>query len=44
MEGQEADYNEENDKEIDWGYLRKRARKFNLTEEVEEIYKNFSIT
>lgn len=30
-------------KEIDWSYLRKRARKFNLIEEVDEIYKRFSI-
>jgi len=30
-------------KEIDWSYLRKRAKKFNLTEEVEEIYERFSI-
>jgi len=30
-------------KEIDWSYLRKRAKKFNVTEEVEEIYKRFSI-
>ncbi len=30
-------------KEIDWSYLRKRARKFNLIEEVEEIYRRFSI-
>jgi len=30
-------------KEIDRSYLRKRAEKFNLREEVEEIYKRFSI-
>jgi len=31
-------------KKIDWSYLRKRAKKFNLIEEVEEIYKRFSIS
>ena len=30
-------------KEIDWSYLRKRAKKFNLTEEVEKVYERFSI-
>jgi len=31
-------------KEIDWGYLRRRAKKFNITEEVDEIYKRFGIS
>jgi len=31
-------------KEIDWSYLRERAKRFNLIEEVEEIYKRFSIS
>jgi len=31
-------------KEIDWSYLRKRAKKFDLTEEVEAIYERFSIS
>jgi hypothetical protein len=28
-------------KEIDWNYLRKRANKFNLTEEIDEIHDRF---
>jgi len=30
-------------KEVDWNYLRMRARQFNLTKEVNEIYKRFSV-
>jgi hypothetical protein len=28
---------------IDWEYLRRRAKKFNLKKEIDEIYKRFSI-
>lgn len=30
-------------KKIDWDYLRRRAKKFNLKKEIDEIYKRFSI-
>jgi len=30
-------------KEVDWNYLRMRARQFNVTKEVNEIYKRFSV-
>ena len=30
-------------KEVDWNYLRMRARQFNVTKEVGEIYRRFSV-
>jgi len=30
-------------KEVDWNYLRMRARQFNVTKEVNEIYKRFRV-
>jgi len=30
-------------KNIDWDYLRRRAKKFNLKKKIDEIYKRFSI-